>query len=473
MKPAPDRRAAEPWNAQARRAAVKSAVPGLRFPALPGRQGAAMLALQYQYARSEWAPPAEIRERQFAQIGRLLDHCLDAVPFHAERLARTGYRRGAAVDGDLWRRIPVLTRSEVQDAGEALWSSRDPEGHGERVGFESSGSTGRPVSGVQTELARLFFDSITLRDHLWQKRDLAARLGVIRYPDSVALTEGRASAPGWNAASASAFENGPSFLFDVNRPVSEQIDWLFDVRPDYLLANPTLLRELVCETVRRGARPDWLRGVATHGEVLDGGLRELVMAQWRLAIADIYSAMEIGYIALQCPQGTNYHVQSEVCLVEILDEHGRECGPGEIGRVVVTPLYNFAMPLLRYALGDFAEAGAPCACGRGLPVLSRILGRERNMVRKADGELYWPEFEDAFLAARGIVRQFQVVEVAPLDLEARVVAPRALSTDEEQSVRAALQGVFGREFRVAFRHVDAISRGRTGKYEDFISMVQR
>jgi phenylacetate-CoA ligase len=53
---------------------------------------------------------------------------------------------------------------------------------------------------------------------------------------------------------------------------------------------------------------------------------------------------------------------------------------------VVTPLHNFAMPLIRYAIGDYAEAGPPCACGRGLPVLARILGRARNLLTLPHGE---------------------------------------------------------------------------------------
>ena len=61
----------------------------------------------------------------------------------------------------------------------------------------------------------------------------------------------------------------------------------------------------------------------------------------------------------------------------MLDGQGKPCGVGEIGRVVVTPLSNFAMPLIRYDVGDTAEVGPPCACRRGLPVLTRIIGRDR------------------------------------------------------------------------------------------------
>ena len=82
----------------------------------------------------------------------------------------------------------------------------------------------------------------------------------------------------------------------------------------------------------------------------------------------MYSCEEAGYIALQCPQAEHYHCQSESVLVEVLDDEGRPCTPGQVGKVVLTALHNFAMPLIRYENQDYAEVGPPCACGRGLPV---------------------------------------------------------------------------------------------------------
>ena len=78
----------------------------------------------------------------------------------------------------------------------------------------------------------------------------------------------------------------------------------------------------------------------------------------------MYRTQETGYIALQCPDSENYRIQSECALVEILDAEGVPCQAGEIGRVVVTPLRNFATPFLRYDIGNYAEEGAPCPCCR-------------------------------------------------------------------------------------------------------------
>ena len=83
-------------------------------------------------------------------------------------------------------------------------------------------------------------------------------------------------------------------------------------------------------------------------------------------------------------------MQNENIVLEIVDNQHRPCKQGEVGRVVITALHNFATPLLRYDLGDFAEFGAPCRCGRGLAVIRRILGRIRNRIRLPDGSSRFP-----------------------------------------------------------------------------------
>src|SRR3546814_10844500 len=122
----------------------------------------------------------------------------------------------------------------------------------------------------------------------------------------------------------------------------------------------------VCSSdLERGIAFPRLREVRTLSELLPPETRRLCRDVWGLKIADLYSTQEAGYLALQCPEHEHYHVQSEAVLLEVLDEEDRPCRPGEVGRVVVTPLTNFAMPMIRYAVGDLDEVGAPCPCGRG------------------------------------------------------------------------------------------------------------
>jgi len=123
-------------------------------------------------------------------------------------------------------------------------------------------------------------------------------------------------------------------------------------------------------------------------------------------------------------------------------------------------------------LGDHAEAGPPCPCGRGLPTLARIRGRSRNLVRLPDGTRHWPQV--GFYEYRDVapVRQYQLVQHSLEEVELRLVTDRALSVDEEHRLAAIVQRWLQHPFRVRFSYFEGrIPRGPGGKFEDFVSLV--
>ena len=215
-----------------------------------------------------------------------------------------------------------------------------------------------------------------------------------------------------------------------------------------------------------------LREVRTVGETLGAAVIERARAAWNVPVVDLYSSQEAGVIALQCPSGSGlYHVQSESVKVEVLDNAGSPCAAGAIGRLVVSSLHNFAMPLLRYELGDYAEAGGPCLCGRGLPTLARILGRRRNMLVLPSGERRWPL--SGFSEYRDIapIRRYQIVQLDRGRIEMRFVAERPVSAEEERRLTEVIQRWLGHPFQLSFVYLDAFPATPGGKFEDFISLV--
>ena len=137
----------------------------------------------------------------------------------------------------------------------------------------------------------------------------------------------------------------------------------------------------------------------------------------------------------------------------------------------MTSLHNFAMPMLRYAVGDLAEVGEPCPCGRGLPVLKRILGRVRNMLVYPDGRRAWALMGDMYYSQIPAIRQFQIVQKTLDDIEIKMVAERPLTGAEETQVRDWFHQRSGHGFTVAITYHDEIPRGPGGKFEDFRSEV--
>jgi phenylacetate-CoA ligase len=450
-----------PPSLERRAAVVKSDVSGIEWPALPIGPNATLLAVMFQLEQSQWWPPEKLAAAQERQLLAVLRHAAKTVPFQARRLREAGVPLVPPFDYAAFRRLPLMTRREIQSEGKNLLSNAPPSGHGRIRKRASGGSTGEPVVVSDTDVGALFWNAFTLRDHLWHRRDLSGKMCAIRSRAE------DASSLDWGGPAAAVYATGPSALLNIRADPERQLEWLREHDPDYLISHPTNVRALARAALRRGVRLTRLKEVRTMGEVLPSDLRALCREAWNVPLTDIYSSEEVGYIALQCPSHEHYHVQSENLLVEILDDAGKPCAAGATGRVVVTTLHNFATPLLRYALGDHAEAGAACGCGRGLPVIARIRGRTRNMLMRPDGSRFWPSTPYIRTVGVAPIQQLQIVQHAPDALEARFVAERPLTPEEERGMIAAIHHALGTPYNVSLTPMSEIPRPASMKFEDF------
>ena len=435
---------------------------------MPEASDAIILSLLHQMEQSEWWPPDVLRRHQFAQAERLIAHAFDTVQFYRERLKDVVRLPAGGLTEDTWRSIPVFTRVEAQANEEALLSRRVPETHGKLESGRTGGSTARPLSFKTTGLATAFENALTLRRLIWHQRDFSAKAARI-----VSLKQMGVALPPHGITEASwapVFPTGPYVMLSMQSTTDQQLDWLRRENPGYLLTLPSILKALLLFSERNDMRIDGLRGVGTYSEPVDADLRELCHRVWGVGIADVYSGFEIGSIATQCPEHPHYHVNSESVIVEILDADGEPCGPGESGQVVITSLINFAMPMIRYAIGDIAEAGEPCPCGRGLPVLSRILGRTRNVLVYPDGRTMKPRVNEGFFDQPAI-EQVQVIQRDLERIEVRVVAVRELTAEESGRMRDIFTEFVGHPFTIDIIYVDEIPRTPSGKFEEFWSEV--
>jgi phenylacetate-CoA ligase len=443
---------------------LHSSIPGIAWPAVPGPEAAATLALQFQLDRSQWLAAEQLRDLQFRQLDVLLRHACETVPYYRESW-QGRYDPARPLTPESFSRMPVLTRSELQSQFDSLMSSRPPGDHGQVAESRTSGSTGAPVRILKTGLVQLLWQAIVLREHQWFQRDLGGKLAAIRQ----GAQDGEAE--GWGPATDAVYRTGRSATLNIRADVDTQLRWLQAQQPDYLLTYPSNVAELAKTSMARRAPIPRLREIRTFGEILPPETRELCRQAWGVPVTDAYSSDEAGYIALQCPRHEHYHIQSESVLVEVLDDVGKPSAPGCTGRVVVTALHNFVMPLVRYELADYAEVGEACPCGRGLPVLRRIVGRVRNMLVAADGKRYWPTFGSAGLAGLAPVLRQQLVQKSLGTIEVRLVTARPLTPEEEARLRDHILMKLALPFEIRFSYHHALPRSAGGKFEDFVSEV--
>ena len=443
---------------------IRSACPGIAWPAVPSADAAQTLAFQFQLELSQWYGPLELQALQYRQLDILLKHACATVPYYRERWSGV-HDSAVPLTPERFSRLPLLTRGALQQNFENLKSTAPLPQHGPPGETRSSGSTGMPVRVMKTPLNDLVWQAIMLREHLWHGRDLAGKLAVIRR--NVQARE----VAGWDAVIDAIAATGRTALLSIDTEIALQLAWLEEQQSDYLLTYPSNVAELARLALKCGTRLPRLREIMTIGEVVTPALRDLCREAWGARVVDAYSAQEVGYLGLQCPGHEHYHVQAECTLVEVLDTWGRPCAPGQAGLVVATPLHNFAMPLVRYVVGDYAEAGHPCPCARGLPVLNRVMGRTRNTLLLETGERYWPSFGTHRFADIAPIVQHQFVQKSFGVIEARLVTVRPLTREEEQEFERHVQARLPVPFELKLVYVREIPRAASGKYEDFMSEI--
>jgi phenylacetate-CoA ligase len=189
---------------------------------------------------------------------------------------------------------------------------------------------------------------------------------------------------------------------------------------------------------------------------------------------DLYGANETGLLASECPWCGHYHINAETVLVEILTQEGTPSPPGAAGRVVVTSLYNYAMPLIRYEIGDFAIAGPEqLKCRVKLPTLSRIMGRYRNAFTLQTGAVIYPYVPVSRLRQFLSFEQIQIVQTSLTTIEVRYVPADRTAKPNAEGLETCLREYIHPSFNVRAIAVDAIAVSSPGKFEDYLSLVPR
>ena len=388
-------------------------------------------------------------------------HAARSSAHFAPLLAGSGLEPGDAFAA--LARLPVLRRAELQ-ADPGLFCATT-EAHGPHYALTTSGSSGQPVALRCTGAALALRQAFTLRNFAWQRLEPGKTYASIKSGLGAASGAGPQRAANWNAALGSLFGSGPSWSLPINEPLDHQLEVLRRYPAHYLMSYPSNLRGLL---ELSPGNPGPLEVVVSCGESLPPSLAAELAASWGVRVVEEYSSEELGPVAAQCERGS-FHLMAEGLLVEVLRDDGAPAAPGERGRVVATDLRNFATALLRYDTADYAIAGEPCACGRGLPTLGAVVGRERYLACLPDGRRFWPSLAPLQAeAVRALVRQFQLLQEGPRAARLRVRPWRALAAADEALLAHAVRDILGEGFAVALELVDGPLRGGpNGKFMEF------
>jgi len=399
-----------------------------------------------QLVANEFLTNDERKQRQGKALSDILRFSANQVPYYRKLFARLNLNQGAVPQPNELLYIPPLAKETIQKHGAELAAERLPPGGKHGIATTTSGTTGNSMRVMHSQRSNQMFNILAQRSRRWYRFDPAGTFAAIRdrpnlplRPDGTSLPDGETlQLSEWPGISY-YFETGKFLGFSNSNPMEQIADWIEYNRPDYLQTYASLLEHLALEFQKRPA----LRCVRTFnviGEPLTAGRRARVERIFGAPIKLGYGLNEIGIIAACCPEAGRYHVHDEHCLVEIVDEDGKPCAPGEYGRVLITTLTNYAMPLIRYDTGDIAQAlDGPCHCGRTLPNFGPILGRRSRITPvpteiMALADTILVAMEQLAIELSGNIRMYQLYYFRDDNFELRIVVADTLPLEFSEHI---------------------------------------
>ena len=364
--------------------------------------------------------------------------------------------------------LPVLTKAIIRRRRDDLLTSRAAEKGVQAT--SSGGSTGDPITIVQ-DAGHCAWNEAT-KDYYFQ-HFLGVERGAVR---SVWLWGSEHDllklGSRWDRMRVTASRSLQNMLFFNTFSVNEK-SWLHYMeqierfRPHYIAGYAGSLYQMATVAHKHNVRlyrPAFLHSSA---ELLRDFMRERIEEQFGARVYDFYGSREVGAIAGECASG-RMHVFSMNNFVEVLgdvgDEGGEVAADAE-GRLIVTNLHNYAMPLLRYEIGDTGSLSSQrCPCGSDLPVLQSLTGRSTDHFLLRDGTLVHGEFFTHLFYFRAWVASFQVDQLDCDRVHISVILATEPDKDDMREITASIRTVMGQECAVEWRFVDSIPKTVQGKH---------
>jgi phenylacetate-CoA ligase len=406
----------------------------------------------------ERAPQAQLDEYQQELLASLYQHARHNVPFYRYYPEIAGTPQPTSQE---WKDLPLVSRRDLVAHFHSIAAGSMPEAHGVLAPVQTGGSTGTPARVALSTLESVARIACTYRMFMAWEMDVSRPLFMIRKPQ---IGFDRRDAVGfrrWGFPWLPEGTLGPRHHIEIETPPADQLRALANAAPAYVNTLPSnILRLGLKARAERDPAPR-LPIMISVAEYLPPEVRTLAEKTFGSRVINVLSSAEGGVIAIQCPTSGLLHLQNEAVLVEIINEAGEPCQVGEVGELIVTPLYNYATPLIRYRSGDFVERGPACPCGRSLPTIARIVGRREHMFSFPDGRRALPEIDRVRISQILEHEFWTFVQSGPTAAELQVA--RDDYGGHESELTALLTTATDRMFSIRLRRVESLPLTSGGK----------
>jgi phenylacetate-CoA ligase len=398
---------------------------------------------QFFILRAEqWKTPLEIEKIQAKKLRQILSSA-----------SKTEFYKNlvSGISPDNFHELPTTSKTDVQKNPKSFLNSEVPTA----TCSKTSGSTGTPMSiclDNASAVHAIAMRALSTTEFGFGPLDKFAIFGLDKKPAPIYR-----SLPG----------TYQSVFFSIFDDPAKNYDYLQKSKANIIGWYPSTITSLARINAEH-KNPIKLKAAFCGGEPLTNAARKFISDSFSCDVFDHYGLAEFSTVAFECPKH-NLHVNTSL-LVEIVDSNGKPIQSG-VGEVVITSLHNKAMPLLRYATGDFASFGT-CSCGRGSKVLKSVHGRKDDLIVLPSGRVC-SALNINRMDGLTYLLEFKIIqEKEDLFVFHYVPNGKDISDSQKKEITDLIQkGCLGEDVSVEFEKSSSLKKGKSGKLSTIVSKV--
>lgn len=403
--------------------------------------------------------PEQLKAHQWSELKKLLQHAYENTNFYPEIWKKAGFN---SVDDiktmDDFEKLPFVTKDDIAKHYQELVATN----FSNNIKKATGGSTGQPFRFELNIDSNTRREAIMWRGYGW----LGAGLGEktlylwgadIGQPTKLKALKNNLYHAFYNRKMLNSFAMNASNM-------GEYVAYINDYRPKALVSYVNPLYELAKYILDNKLSVFSPKTILTGAEPLHDFQREVIEKAFNCNVYNTFGCREFMLMSAECKEQKNLHINIDHLVVETISENG-ESIKDESGDLVVTDLYNYGMPLIRYLNGDRATlVNSPCGCNNPLPLMKSIDGRKLDIIKtpsgkKIPGELFphlFKEFES--------ITRFQVKQSKIDELDIAMIVNKELSINEKQKIKDEINKYADNELALQLNFVGDIPLTVSGKH---------
>lgn len=399
-----------------------------------------------------------LRQQQWERVDAIVKYAYEHCAYYKSRYANLGFE-GTLGTWEDFRRLPLLTKRDIRENEEKLLSKAFRRE--DLVQAKTGGSTGIALRLYFDERCQQMRNAAAMRSDRWAGWDIGMKVAAIWGNPPIADTL---------KIKLRNFLLDRMIYLDTMNINDDSIglflkDWRRE-RPRFMFGHAHSIYILATYLRRIGIDDFRPHGVVATSMMLLAPERQIIEEVFGCRVTNRYGCEEVGLIACECDRHDGLHLNVDHLIVEFLRDDGSEAEPGEEANIVVTDLINHGMPLVRYRIEDKGIfTNRRCSCGRGLPLMERIIGRQADFLKRPDGSLVaGVSLVERTLTEIPGIEQMQLIQNDLNLLQVNVVKDKSYTHESEIKLTTELNDVFGQSVTIKVQYVLELDQTDRGKY---------